>query len=41
MAFHPCTGGLCGGATMVAAALIGYDDMEETIVNDYLLYTDA
>jgi hypothetical protein len=42
--------GLRGGATAVATFLIGYDDVEvaagddhveETIVNDYLLYTDA
>jgi hypothetical protein len=28
VAFYPYTCGLCEGATMVAAALIGYDDME-------------
>jgi hypothetical protein len=26
-AFHPCTRGLCGGDTVVAATLIGYDDL--------------
>jgi hypothetical protein len=26
--FHPCTCGFCRGAATVAAALIGYDDME-------------
>jgi hypothetical protein len=29
--FHPCTCGLCGGAVAVAAALIGYDDVEVAI----------
>jgi hypothetical protein len=49
-AFHHCMCGLCGGATAVASMLIGYDDVEiaagddheqETIVSDYLLYTDV
>jgi hypothetical protein len=25
--FHPCTCELCGGADVIAAALIGYDDV--------------
>jgi hypothetical protein len=42
--------GLRGGAAAVAATLIGYDDMEvaagddhmeEMIMNNYFLYTDA
>jgi hypothetical protein len=48
--FHLCMCGLCRGAAVVAATLIGYkrhegccrdDHEEETIVNDYFLYTDA
>jgi hypothetical protein len=48
--FHPCTCGLHGGATTVAATLIGYDDRggcywetrePKMIVIDYFLYTDA
>jgi hypothetical protein len=38
--FHPCTSGIHGGAAVVAATLVGYDD-EETNVNDYFLYTDV
>jgi hypothetical protein len=49
-AFHPCTCGLCGDATVFAAVLIGYNDRggcyhndhkEEAIVIDYFLYTDV
>jgi hypothetical protein len=29
--FHPCTGGLGGGTIVVAAVLIGYDDVEVAI----------
>jgi hypothetical protein len=48
--FNPCTCGLRGGAAMVTATLIGYDDRggccwetrePKTIVIDYFLYTDA
>jgi hypothetical protein len=28
MTFHPCMFGLCGGAAAVAAAVIGYDNVE-------------
>jgi hypothetical protein len=44
VAFHPCTCGLRRGADV----LIGYDNVEvvvgmteETIVNDYFIYTDT
>jgi hypothetical protein len=30
-AFHPCTCGLCVGADVVAAVLIGYDDVEVAV----------
>jgi hypothetical protein len=49
-AFHPCTYGLRRGTAAVVATLIGYDErggcyqddhVEETIVNDYFLYTDV
>jgi hypothetical protein len=40
--FHPCTCGLYGGAATVATALISYDyHEEETIMIDYLLYTNT
>jgi hypothetical protein len=29
--FHPCTCGLCGDAVVIAAALIGYDDVEVAV----------
>jgi hypothetical protein len=32
MTFHPYTCGLCGCATSVAAALIGYDDVEVAVM---------
>jgi hypothetical protein len=38
---HPYTCGLRREAAAVAAMLIGYNDVEEMIVINYFLYTDA